>query len=111
MSRNDQKPWATFRSPEPKTVEDALPALPDPPLPKPTQKRGGAAPDESPRKKPGPQARLRAHKRRRHSMSVVFSEEEEAIVREYCQAHGLQFSRWARDVIFEAMRVTQPRRF
>lgn len=105
MSQNERRGWSRFRAPEPEE-----PTLPDP-QPEPIQRRGGAALDDPPPKKPGKRAKLKAHKRRRHAMSIAVSEEEEAILREFCDENGITFSRWARDTLFQAMGRRMPRRY
>ena len=49
-------------------------------------------------------------KRRRTHMSVCMSDEEEAILREYVASQNMNFSDWARKVLFAAARRKLPSR-
>lgn len=58
---------------------------------------------------PGPR-RMPRTKRRRGSMSVAVSEEEEDLLRAYAFEKGLSFSEWARGVLFRSMHKKIPSR-
>jgi hypothetical protein len=53
-------------------------------------------------KRPGPPLKPR-HKRRKNSVSVSVSEEEEFYLRQYASQKGLSFSEWVRVTLFKAM--------
>lgn len=44
-------------------------------------------------------------------MVIAVSEEEDAIIRDYCAQNNLAFSSWARELVFQAMGIRMPRRY
>ena len=53
-------------------------------------------------RRPGPPLKPR-HKRRKNSVSISVSEEEEFYLRQYASQRGLSFSEWVRVTLFKAM--------
>lgn len=54
--------------------------------------------------------RLKQHKQRRGSLFFAVSEEEEQLIRGYCQLHNIPMSRFLRAAAFAAMGQVMPRR-
>jgi hypothetical protein len=98
-----------------KKEDDNEPVIPDPPLEAGSWEKPRQVLPEPPvgdrRVQGAPIGRMIARdKKRRNHLSVCLSDEEEMILRTHVAALNLNFSEWAREVLFEAAKKKLPSR-
>ena len=65
--------------------------------------------ESEPARRPGPKKKA-PHKRRGISLNVAVSEEEAHIIKQFAANRGVNFSEWARGLMFTAMKCKAPPR-